>query len=141
MFFWKHDLRDEPLDSVCIWKKTLEILFTYLPSIFWLPKAVNTRMGKEVERTYPKKCPNMVCAIYSLWQPKSSSWLLRGGTNRRKGEGENLVLFSNQCFRQVEFKSFLELKSYNHFHNILRLFDVLTNFPFTASETMCNYYL
>ena len=66
MFFWKHDLRDEPLDSVCIWKKTLEILFTYLPSIFWLPKAVNTRMGKEVERTYPKKCPNMICAIYSL---------------------------------------------------------------------------
>ena len=30
---------------------------------------------------------------------------------------------------------------YNHFHNILRLFDVLTNFPFTTSETMRNYYL
>ena len=30
---------------------------------------------------------------------------------------------------------------YNHFHNILRLFDVLTNFLFTTSETMCNYYL
>ena len=26
--------------------------------------------------------------------------------------------------------------SYNDFHNILRLFDVLTNFPFTTSETM-----
>ena len=26
--------------------------------------------------------------------------------------------------------------SYNHFHNILRLFNVLTNFPFTASETI-----
>ena len=26
--------------------------------------------------------------------------------------------------------------SYNHFHNILRLFDVLPNFPFTTSETM-----
>ena len=24
----------------------------------------------------------------------------------------------------------------NHFHNILRLFDVLTNFPFTTNETM-----
>ena len=24
---------------------------------------------------------------------------------------------------------------YNHFHNILRLFDVLPNFPFTPSET------
>ena len=25
---------------------------------------------------------------------------------------------------------------YNQFHNILRLFDVLPNFPFTTSETM-----
>ena len=30
---------------------------------------------------------------------------------------------------------------YNHFHNILRLFDVLPNFPFTTSETMGDYYL
>ena len=30
---------------------------------------------------------------------------------------------------------------YNHFQNILRLFDVLPNFPFTRSETRCNYYL
>ena len=29
---------------------------------------------------------------------------------------------------------------YNHFHNILRLFDVLPNFRFTSSETMCDYY-
>ena len=32
-------------------------------------------------------------------------------------------------------------KIYNHFHNILRLFDVLPNFPFTISETMPDYYL
>ena len=31
--------------------------------------------------------------------------------------------------------------SHNHFHNILRLFDVLPNFPFTTSEAMCDYYL
>ena len=30
-------------------------------------------------------------------------------------------------------------KVYNHLHNILRLFDVLPNFPFTTSETMRNY--
>ena len=29
--------------------------------------------------------------------------------------------------------------TYNHFHNILRLFDVLPNFAFTISETKCNY--
>ena len=28
---------------------------------------------------------------------------------------------------------------YNHFHNILRLFDILPNFPYTTSETKCNY--
>ena len=27
------------------------------------------------------------------------------------------------------------------FHNILRLLMVLSNFPFTTSETMCDYYL
>ena len=29
----------------------------------------------------------------------------------------------------------------NQFHNILRHFDVLQNFPFTTSEAMGNYYL
>ena len=28
-----------------------------------------------------------------------------------------------------------------YFHNVLRLFDVLPNFPFTTSETMGDYYL
>ena len=31
--------------------------------------------------------------------------------------------------------------TYNQFHNILRLFDVLPSFPFTTSETMGDYYL
>ena len=30
---------------------------------------------------------------------------------------------------------------YNHFQNILRIFDVLTNFPFTTTETIRDYYL
>ena len=30
---------------------------------------------------------------------------------------------------------------YNHFHNILRLFNVLPNFPFSTSEKMGDYYL
>ena len=30
---------------------------------------------------------------------------------------------------------------YNHFQNSLKLFDVLTSFPFTTSETMRDYYL
>ena len=33
------------------------------------------------------------------------------------------------------------LGSYNHFHNVLRHFDILPSFPFTTSETMRHYYL
>ena len=31
--------------------------------------------------------------------------------------------------------------NYNQFHNILRLFDLLPNFPSTTSEMMDDYYL
>ena len=31
-------------------------------------------------------------------------------------------------------------KTYNHFNNNLRFFDVLPNFPFTTSETMRDLY-
>ena len=31
--------------------------------------------------------------------------------------------------------------TYKDFHNILKLFDVLPNFPFTTSETTRDYYL
>ena len=34
-----------------------------------------------------------------------------------------------------------QVYNYNQFQNILRLFDVLPNFPFTASETMGEYCL
>ena len=33
------------------------------------------------------------------------------------------------------------ITTHNQFHNILRLFDVLPNFPFATSETMEDYYL
>ena len=33
------------------------------------------------------------------------------------------------------------MASYNQSRNILRLFDVLPNFPFTTSESMDDYYL
>ena len=46
------------------------------------------------------------------------------------------------CPNLYQLHIFYELLfCYNHCHNILRLFDVLTNFPFTKSETMHNYYL
>ena len=49
----------------------------------------------------------------------------------------------NNFFGRLEFDFNDEHKrqTYNQFHNILRLFDVLPNFPFTLSETMGDYYL
>ena len=45
----------------------------------------------------------------------------------------------------ASFKNLFGLFTYcftfNQFHNILRLSDVLPNFPFNTSETMCHYYL
>ena len=35
----------------------------------------------------------------------------------------------------------LVTRAYNHFHNILKVFDVLPNFLFATSETMRDYYL
>ena len=36
-------------------------------------------------------------------------------------------------------KSWRGIRNYSHFHNNLRHFDVLPNFPFTTSETKRNY--
>ena len=46
------------------------------------------------------------------------------------------LLASEDNFFCLIFKDF-----YNHFHNILILFDALPNFPFTTSEPMGDYYL
>ena len=44
-------------------------------------------------------------------------------------------------FLQKQFKKELIFISYNHFHNILWIFDVLSNFPFTTNKTMRDYFL
>ena len=42
------------------------------------------------------------------------------------------------CYKDIKAKqNFAD----NHFHNLLRLFDVSPNVPFTISETMCDNYL
>ena len=41
--------------------------------------------------------------------------------------------------QSCQFK--VKFDNYNQFHNILRLSDVIPNFPFTTSETMGDYYL
>ena len=64
------------------------------------------------------------------------------------------VLETRQFLKERDISQFIieakvlysELRKYgnlfhNHFHNILRLFDVLPNCPFTTSETMRDYYL
>ena len=44
-------------------------------------------------------------------------------------------------FVAIKLGMWAEVHAYNHFHNILRLFDVLPKFSFTVSETMGEYYL
>ena len=59
---------------------------------------------------------------------------------------QDKVQIFQKCFQNVQLFSINPIKylnvyadSYNQFHNILRLFDVLPNFPFSTSETMCDY--
>ena len=49
-----------------------------------------------------------------------------------------LTILTYSLSRSLEIIFFT---THNPFHNILRLFDVLPNFPFTTSETMGDYYL
>ena len=54
------------------------------------------------------------------------------------------LYFEEHCtktFHLLWLASFSLKQTYNHFHNILRLFDVLPNFSFATSETMHDYYL
>ena len=53
----------------------------------------------------------------------------------KKRPRQNLKDFQDQIWTLVK-----RSENYNQFH-ILRLFDVLPNFPFTASEMMGDYYL
>ena len=48
---------------------------------------------------------------------------------------------SNSRCEKLSILKFLIRNTYNQFHNILRLLDVLPNFLFTTSETMGHYYL
>ena len=61
-----------------------------------------------------------------------------------KSSGETTSAECKQFHISIFLKTlfcFLSVSFYNHFHNILRLFDVLPNFPFTKIETMRDYYL
>ena len=49
--------------------------------------------------------------------------------------------FNRTMFVRFDTILMIVLKSCNHFHNILRLFDVLKNSPFTTSEAIRDYYL
>ena len=61
---------------------------------------------------------------------------------RLLSEGANLSL---QKFMDISLSLKYAIKQaaviHNQFHNILRLFNVLPNFPLTTSETMSDYYL
>ena len=58
--------------------------------------------------------------------------------NKKRYECANCFL---TLFLQKISQSTKRVKCHNHFHNILRLFDVLPNLALTTSETMRDYYV
>ena len=61
----------------------------------------------------------------------------------------SVTLTPDPAFLSKNFRPYLTMifdihhiyNFYNRFHNILRLFDVLSHFSFATSETICDYYL
>ena len=66
-------------------------------------------------------------------------------TETRIDEGTQTCTWKNIGPKQKPlfsyFMRFFSSQTYNQFHNILRLLDVLPIFLFTTSETMGHYYL
>ena len=77
----------------------------------------------------------------------------RVNNNKKSSVKDHCILSGHVCsfedftvldYKSHKFKVLIKeslLVNYNQFHNILRLFDVLPNFPFTTSQTMGDYYL
>ena len=55
---------------------------------------------------------------------------------------DGLMGITKPCIQPAPSTStqLISTSTHNHFHNILKLFDVLPNFSFTTSETMADYY-
>ena len=95
-------------------------------SIFWhSDKYVSIQTLEKWYKKHPASVLWWKGLLDSLWWEKYEEWDLKvvfpPGTHQRNRTG-----LTWKC-------------SYNHFYNILRLFDVLPNFPFTASEMMCDW--
>ena len=54
---------------------------------------------------------------------------------------QNFLFYSKFVSKSSNCLLKLKLGAYNHFHNILRYFEVLPNFPFTTTETIRDHYL
>ena len=51
----------------------------------------------------------------------------------------SFVVFVGLFSTEIQPQCFIWRFNYNHGHNIMRIFDVLPNFPFTTSETKPDY--
>ena len=90
---------------------------------------------------------NLFFFFENIWN--TISFLVFWERNKKGKLGKNklwLLLFFRKISTEAEYMQIivichLDLRSYDHFHNILRLFEVLPNPSFTTSETMLDYYL
>ena len=107
-------------------------------------------MGDEVDFLPANKHESFYKMIVSLWvcvsrhaQSTQNSKFAISLQHLKQNVKDEVGFFQadkRQSFFQID-TIILDVCFLNHFHNILRLFDVLPNFPFTASETMRDYYL
>ena len=104
-----------------------------------------SEVGKQPEVRYKHSIYKVL--VYSLFQDFFScffGYFCRGGSRTAASSKMERFVITANAWEQLTIitkPSSLLQQSYNQFHNILRLFDVLPSFLFPTSETMCDYYL
>ena len=95
-------------------------------------------MKSSISKAVPKNSQNLqenICARTSFlikFQPLGLLIVLLN----------SFIIKYYSCFIMlITIDTILSKNIYNQFHNVLKLFNVLQNFPFTTSETMWDYYL
>ena len=116
------------------------IAIFHLDDYHWQPNVLNhnnlkQKTSDQIQRTFRNLSLKLLCDIIFPSLPGQFDLSCFTMSNFQSYEYPWKPNFSNHI------KFILKTSNYDQFHNILRLFNVLPNFPFTSSEKMRDYYL
>ena len=86
-------------------------------------------------------CCSVICKIIFCSEfPDIPDKTCRKTRRRRTRQLQSIIRFTERQLGKIkEISRLHRIISYNHVHNIMRIFDILPNFPFITSETKPDY--